>query len=389
MNINLNNYEQWLLLYVDNELSLAERSGVEAFLKEYSYLQHELEALQQATLPIENLLLDSKKSLLKSFINEEDREKMLLQLDKELSATEKSALQKNIDSNNALQTEWASLQKAQLNKAEIIPFPDKKLLYKKENSRVLSMGFVRWVAAAMVIGLGFYFATTFRTNNTGTQAEFSSNTQGGDTATTKSTDDNIAAISPSATNTTQNEEAKSNKQNTKNISTKNNAIAVTNNNASRTIIKEHTVSKQANNKIAQPNNLSDVVTNNATDNKKKEQKDDMGFTALNNKVLPSLNDIAALPNKPGNNSIDLSTQINSPKKEILDINARTIKNTYAQTAAYAFDENNNSVLMLEEEDITRSKAGIFLKKVKRNIERRANIKPGKSLKIAGFELAVK
>jgi len=76
-------------------------------------------------------------------------------------------------------------------------------------------------------------------------------------------------------------------------------------------------------------------------------------------------------------------------KEIIDVNIRANRNEYAQTAAYTFDENNNSVLMMEEEDITRTKAGIFFKKLKRNIERRANVKPGKSLKIAGFELAVK
>jgi len=74
MNINLNNYEQWLLLYVDNELSAADRNAVKEFLGQYPYLQQELEALQQATLPLENFSFEAKDSLLKPLVSEEDLE---------------------------------------------------------------------------------------------------------------------------------------------------------------------------------------------------------------------------------------------------------------------------------------------------------------------------
>jgi hypothetical protein len=53
------------------------------------------------------------------------------------------------------------------------------------------------------------------------------------------------------------------------------------------------------------------------------------------------------------------------------------------------EENNNRLFILDEEDVNRSKAGTFFKRLKRTVARTARVKPGNSLKIAGFEFAVK
>jgi hypothetical protein len=45
--------------------------------------------------------------------------------------------------------------------------------------------------------------------------------------------------------------------------------------------------------------------------------------------------------------------------------------------------------MMDEEKVSRTKAAGFLKKIKRTVERTTKIKPGNSLRIAGFEFAVK
>ena len=50
MNINRNTYEEFFLLYVDNELSQAERRQVEAFIEENPDLRPELDMLHDVVL---------------------------------------------------------------------------------------------------------------------------------------------------------------------------------------------------------------------------------------------------------------------------------------------------------------------------------------------------
>lgn len=388
MNINLNNYEQWLLLYVDNELSAADRNAVKEFLGQYPYLQQELEALQQATLPLENFSFEAKDSLLKPLVSEEDLEKLLLQLDNELPATEKTQLQKSIANNNMLKAEWVSLQKAQLDSAEIIPFLNKQLLYKKGKGRVIAIGMVRWMAAAVLLGFGFYIATYFSNRNNYVQpGDIVNNSKDSNNQSIKAATDNIATVDPSVIISNQSEEKNNAVKDINNIPTKNKDLSVTNSHTNRTNNKQQNLN---NTKIFQQlpkENSVDMAALN--DHNKKSHQQQLQPLPNNNEPLPALNDVAIQLNKTNKQDIEHGNSINPVNKEIIDVNIRANRNEYAQTAAYTFDENNNSVLMMEEEDITRTKAGIFFKKLKRNIERRANVKPGKSLKIAGFELAVK
>src|SRR5450432_3370112 len=73
--ITRHNYEELFLLYVDNELSSAERESVEAFVKENPDLKEEMEALQQCRLiPVDEVSFGNLEPLLK----EEDRDRFIV-----------------------------------------------------------------------------------------------------------------------------------------------------------------------------------------------------------------------------------------------------------------------------------------------------------------------
>lgn len=63
--ISLNNYEEWFLLYTDNELSDEHKTQVELFVLQHPTLQREFEWLQQTRLPEEKLVFSNKEILYK------------------------------------------------------------------------------------------------------------------------------------------------------------------------------------------------------------------------------------------------------------------------------------------------------------------------------------
>jgi hypothetical protein len=65
VSINRHNYEEFFLLYVDNELQQAERAEVEDFVRQNADLGSELEMLKQATLEQEDFSFDQKELLYK------------------------------------------------------------------------------------------------------------------------------------------------------------------------------------------------------------------------------------------------------------------------------------------------------------------------------------
>jgi hypothetical protein len=76
----------------------------------------------------------------------------------------------------------------------------------------------------------------------------------------------------------------------------------------------------------------------------------------------------------------LKTVINNSKEGNTMVMASLNTNT---------DDNNDHIFLMDEDDVNRSKAGTFFKRLKRTVARTAGVKPGSSLKIAGLEFAVK
>ena len=152
--INRNNYEEFLLMYVDNELNARERAAVELFVQQNPDLLPELEALQRTVLSADDeILLDDKLGLLKinSSIGIDNYEEyFLLDINGELNAKAKNEVEKFVLQHPKLQEELTLLKQTVLEPKQVV-FEDKQSLYRKEE-RVVPFAWMRLAAAAAVIG---------------------------------------------------------------------------------------------------------------------------------------------------------------------------------------------------------------------------------------------
>ena len=98
MNINRHNYEEFFILYMDNELSSEDRRMVEDFVQHHPDLKEELELLMQYKLvPDELVVFENKETLIKgdAIINVANYEEYFLSyIDDELTTAQKAAVEK-------------------------------------------------------------------------------------------------------------------------------------------------------------------------------------------------------------------------------------------------------------------------------------------------------
>ena len=131
MNITRNNYEEYFILYMDNELSSDERRLVETFVQQHPNLKEELDLLLQYKLvPDTDIVFEGKKELMVpvavgidgstpiSITNYE--EWLILYMDNELSAEQKLSVEQFIATNPSVEKDFAFLQHIKLQSEEII-----------------------------------------------------------------------------------------------------------------------------------------------------------------------------------------------------------------------------------------------------------------------------
>jgi len=174
MNINHHNYEEYFILYMDNELSSDERRQVETFVQQHPDLKEELDLLLQYKLiPDTDIVFKGKKELMVpvavgidgsttiSISNYE--EWLILYMDNELSSEQKLSVKQFIATHPSVKKEFTFLQLTKLQSEEII-FSDKASLYRREEK--VSPVPVRWwrVAAAAVLLLGVGITTAIVVN---------------------------------------------------------------------------------------------------------------------------------------------------------------------------------------------------------------------------------
>ena len=159
MNINRHNYEEFFLMYADNELSAGDRAAVEAFVMDHPDLKTELEMLLQTILPADDLkVFSDKESLYRttdtSLVNLTNYESFFVRYaDDELTNDEKAATEQFVYHHPECEADFETIQRAKLVPDTTIQFPDKSLLYRSESGKrkpVIAL-WMRYSAAAAVI----------------------------------------------------------------------------------------------------------------------------------------------------------------------------------------------------------------------------------------------
>jgi hypothetical protein len=162
MKIDRHNYEEFFLLYVDNELTAEQKEWIEQFVQENPDLAIELEILQQTALHADDsIVFDGKEALLRSetgsIVNIDNYEEYLIAyIDNELNDHEKIDFFKFAMAHPQVKEELAIYQQTKLQPEKEIVFADKEILYKREEKvKVIS---IQWwkiaVAAAIIFGIG-------------------------------------------------------------------------------------------------------------------------------------------------------------------------------------------------------------------------------------------
>jgi len=171
LTINHDNYDTWLMLYLDNELTATERDAVEAFAKVNPAVQEELDGLRETMLqPEMPVAMPGKERLLMPELwNEEaltpQQQQLLLLADNELPAGEKTLLENAISQSPLLQKEWGLLQKTKVAAGMPMEMPGKNQLYRHERTRVIPFGrVIRFAAAAAILGFGWFFVNNMVIN---------------------------------------------------------------------------------------------------------------------------------------------------------------------------------------------------------------------------------
>src|SRR5581483_5655371 len=170
------NYEAYFVMYIDNELTPAQRKAVDYFIQQNPDLEEELVMLKQSILrPNEKIVFTHIEQLLKNtaaqgLVNENNYEEyFVLYGDDELTTEQKIKVEQFVVKHPQYAQEFELIQQARL-VPDTITFPDKTYLFRTEedDNRVIAFPWWRISAAAvalLVIGsLGWYLSTY----NTGT-----------------------------------------------------------------------------------------------------------------------------------------------------------------------------------------------------------------------------
>ncbi|HNU86863.1 MAG TPA: hypothetical protein PKJ94_01145 [Ferruginibacter sp.] len=382
MNIDRHNYETFFLLYVDKELSAADRKAVELFVQENPDLQMELSLLQDTVLNADDVVLEKKDWLYMEDGISALQENLLLYADDELSAADKKTVEALLATDKSAAAEWNSLRQAKLEPETSIVFADKRSLYRTEATRVVGMKWWRVAAAAILLGFGLWTGVTVYNNSAKTTTATEGGLVKGNSNPAKGNKGPVEIKNDSGADPAEIKPLQGNADQSQGIATIEAPGRNTKEQPGESLNragKKNTVQNQDNNR--QENNI-------ATQGNKEKPSNNLPKSYLENINRNERNEYAVTDVKPETNSINTSGV-----KDIV-VKTNPVITDPAITAAipvvYTDEKNNNDrLLYMDEDKVKRTKLGGFIRKATRMLSRNANIKTGDGLKVAGFEIALK
>ena len=384
MNINRHNYETYFLLYVDNELSAAERKMVETFVRVNTDLEPELRFLQESTLPVEPVAFKSIDQLYKKTVELDAlQEDLLLYMDNELDTVHKRELETRIKADQAVQKELQIWEQTRLDEKDQVVFKDKHLLYRHEGSRIVQFRIWKYAAAAAVLLFGMYTGYLALRKETPSKTETANHSErpAGKTET----------LSDPEKEKKNDAFKDSNKLPGENLAS-NNDLQTEKVQGREPVTVKHNDKQATNYSVAgNPSKKENAIIANSDfkNINKQESNESQQLTVLNKDRIERQS-----PEKlTGKNEGELANnKLSSPERPVTDINILPpMPDANARTAV--FNENGSGtedrIFYMKEENINRSRIGGVFRKMKRMIERNTNIRTGNGVRIAGFEIAAK
>lgn len=377
MNINRHNYEEFFILYMDNELSEPERRMVEDFVQQHPDLREELDILMQYKLePDTHIVFEGKEELLKenghSLVTLGNYPEWLtLYNDRELTPEQCLLVEQFLAGHPEAAREQVLLLKVKLQPQTIV-FPQKETLYRKEE-RVRRIAPVYWRAAAAVLILvaGFSLVINLSKKRTATDTDMAGTVPGNQTPGTVPVEvrDNMIRPEPKET-----------------------AVRTPELMANKDQVTPAATDKKAERERVQPSALAQTKAP-APDKTVPAAKEspalaDNANKPSNNLPLPKDN-----PNVSGSlRNTDAIASLQNPVNRNPSVNPDpVVTNRPAQPSDIVQASYNENTETLEQPDGKKNKSRGFFRKIARTFEKRTNMDPtdDNRLLVAGLSIKLK
>jgi hypothetical protein len=221
--IHLGNYEEFFILYMDNELTPEQMKMVDAFLVLHPDLRGEFEMLMGTKLPVEEFNIIKDELYSDNMQSSSVGEDLLSYIDNELDAEKTKIVELELAANSDYRLQHTVLLKAKLDPSEKISHPNKEELYRRTERVIAFKPWMRVAAAVLIIAVSgiAYFNSSSNNHSIKPDTAASNNPEQKRNTlepTGPSQESNIAVVNPAAnSNSSTQTENKQNNQTTKEV----------------------------------------------------------------------------------------------------------------------------------------------------------------------------